>query len=146
MKYPRITLISFSICLALLLSGCGGGTANSASDASAPASSAPAAATGGWETSDMALASQDSVEKYQSSSVYQNSDAKLIREASLNVQTTQFDQALADLEQLVTQLGGYFQDAAVYGGTYRDVNANRSGEYTIRVPAEQYEQCLNRTG
>lgn len=79
-------------------------------------------------------------------SVYQNADAKLIREARLNIQTTEFDRAAASLDALVTQSGGYFQSAAVYGGSYRDVNANRCGEYVVRIPADQYGAFLGRTG
>lgn len=80
------------------------------------------------------------------SSVYRNPDAKLIREAELNLQTMEFDQAVEQLQALVEQLGGYFQSASLSGGSYRNVNANRSGDYVIRVPAEQYDTFLNQSG
>lgn len=80
------------------------------------------------------------------SSVYQNAGAKLIRRAELAIQTTQFDQAMKTLDGLVLSHDGYFESASVYGGSYRDVNANRSGEYVIRIPAEQFRAFQSSVG
>ena len=79
-------------------------------------------------------------------SVYQNSEAKLIRRAELSIQTTQFDQAADGLSALVEQCGGYFERSSVYGGSYRDANARRSGEYVVRIPAEKYDAFLSGSG
>lgn len=145
--------LTFCLGLALLLlSGCGSGnsSANSGPTASAPASSAPARDSSGWdggyggETWNYDL--PESATEPESQSVYRDANAKLIREANLTVQTEQFDQAAAALDALVGELGGYFQQASVYGGSYRDVNANRWGAYMIRVPAEKYQTFLNQAG
>ena len=69
-------------------------------------------------------------------SVYQNPGVKLIRRAELNIQTTEFDRVSAALDGLVSGCGGYFESKSVYGGSYRDVNVSRSGEYIVRGPAE----------
>ena len=149
----KAKLLPVTMIAVMLLSACGAKSAGST--AAMPASSAPAASTPSVSAAesaydsamfDMEMAQNTAAGGEQSGSVYQNADAKLIREANLSVQTTEFDQAAASLERLVTQAGGYFQSAAVYGGSYRDVNARRSGEYTIRVPAEQYEAFLTQTG
>lgn len=131
------------------MAGCGGGSA--ASDAAKPAAGAPAASAPAMEeyvvTDDGFVGmTETGDESVSSSSIYQNSDAKLIREANLNIQTTEFDRAAADLEGLVTQMGGYFQNASLRGGSYRNANANRTGDYTIRIPAEQYETFMGQTG
>ena len=82
----------------------------------------------------------------ESGSVYQNTRAKLIRRAELSIQTEQFDQSEAALNQLVDSCGGYFETSSRYGGSWRDVNANRNGEYTVRVPAEKYSQFVTSAG
>lgn len=146
----KARLLFCTMIAVMLLSACGAKNAVSMAASSTPAASTPSATAA--ESSDdsamfdMEMAQNTAAGGGQSNSVYQNADAKLIREANLSVQTTEFDQAAASLERLVSQAGGYFQSAAVYGGSYRDVNANRSGEYTIRIPAEQYEAFLTQTG
>lgn len=80
------------------------------------------------------------------STVYRDSNAKLIREANLRIQTTKFDEAVEQLESYVLEKGGYFENASLRAGGYRNANANRYGEYTIRIPAEQYENFLHQTG
>lgn len=82
----------------------------------------------------------------QESPVYQDPDAKLVRRAELYVETTEFDQAAQQLNEMVNQAGGYFESAAVEGGSYRNVNANRYGSYVIRVPEDAYTGFLQNAG
>ena len=142
------TKIALAIALiALLLTGCGG------SDAAmeAPAASAPAMEVGEGADYYFVTDAESSIADSKHSStttnpLYQDPNAKLIREADLNIQTTEFDQAVTQLETLVVEMGGYFQSASLDGGSYRNVNANRRGEYTIRIPAENYEKFLGQSG
>ena len=69
-------------------------------------------------------------------------EAKMIYTAHMEVETTAFDTADADLRTLVEVLGGYFEQAAVhnYGSGYR------SGDYTVRIPADQFQAFLDRVG
>ena len=97
----------------------------------------------GWSNGSTQDATQES-EGQSSASVYQ--DAKLIRRAYLQVQTETFDQAVASLEKMVAECGGYFQSASVEGGSLRNQNATRWGNYTIRLPQEQFDTFLGRTG
>lgn len=142
------TLAALALVL-VLLSGCG---AKSAAGATAP-QEAPAAkeeTTNGFYddmVEDMEVTGTSTGEsRGESGSVYRDENAKLIREASLRIQTTEFDQSVLTLEQLVQQAGGYFENASVHGGGYRDVNAQRFGEYTVRIPAEQYDGFLGQSG
>ena len=80
------------------------------------------------------------------STVYRDSNAKLIREANLRIQTTKFDEAVEQLGSYVLEKGGYFENASLRAGGYRNANANRYGEYTIRIPIEQYESFMHQTG
>ena len=147
----------FALCLALTLvlcSACGGGSAQN----SAAAGDTAASSAGGMDYNsggtgmDMELYEPSAPQESQSAStgedgsVYQNAGAKLIRRAEMSIQTTQFDQAADALQALVEECGGYFENSSVYGGSYRDANARRSGEYVVRIPAEKYNEFLSATG
>lgn len=66
---------------------------------------------------------------------------KKIYTATLEAETTAFDQAAQGLSQLVAECGGYFQNQSVSNrGTYR------YGTYTIRIPAQHFEDFLLKVG
>lgn len=153
----RNNMFALMLAMVLLLTACGGGM-DSAGNATAaapdmkmesmdmPASSidysmAPEYAYDG----DLPMAMEPESPK-QENSVYQNSDVKLIRRAELSIQTTQFDQAVTALDDLVNSHGGYYENASVYAGSYRNAHANRRGEYIVRIPAERYEDFRSSTG
>lgn len=149
---------ALALCLSMLLlcSACGGGSsANTAAGDTAAASAAVEYDSGGTGM-DMELyapaapsenqSAASAAEENGTGSVYRSSEAKLIRRAELSIQTTQFDQAVQSLQDLVEQCGGYFEQSSVYAGSYRDVNAQRSGEYVVRIPAEKYDAFLSASG
>lgn len=149
-------LFAVSLAVMLLLAGCGGGAAGGANQ-NAPASSAPSGGdyvengywdmgTGGGESYYPEEPDAPMESENQDSSVYQNPGAKLIRRAELSIQTEQFDESREALNTLVAGCGGYFENSSEYGGSRRDVNASRRGEYTVRIPAEKYDHFLSQTG
>ena len=154
-------LFAISLAAILLLAGCGGGS-KTAEDSQAPASGATSDYEGEnylpdrenyWDMDSAETAPSDPMPApstpaggSEPSSVYQNPGAKLIRRAELNIQTEQFDQSLEALNQLVNNCGGYFESANLYGGGRRDAYATRSGEYVVRIPAQQYNLFLSSTG
>lgn len=79
-----------------------------------------------------------------SGAVYRDSEVKLIRRANLTVQTTEFEKAQEALDMLVIELGGYYENAELHSGSYYNQNSNRSGNYTIRVPAEKYDAFMTQ--
>ena len=126
-----------------LLSGCGGGDTAAADTAtSADTADNGTAASGGsygaWAETEVA---EDSGQAEDGASD-RLENAKMIYTARMEVETTAFDTAAADLRTLVEVLGGYFEQAAVhnYGSGYR------SGDYTVRVPADQFQPFLDRVG
>ena len=152
---------ALALCLSMLLlvcSACGGGSSANmaAEDTAASSGAAVEYGNSGGTGMDMELYAPSAPQESQStataegegggSSVYQNSGAKLIRRAELSIQTTQFDQTVQSLQDLVEQCGGYFEQSSVYAGSYRDVNAQRSGEYVVRIPAEKYDAFLSGSG
>lgn len=127
-----------------LLSGCGGGGDTAAADTATSADTADngTAASGGsygaWPETEVA---EDSGQAEDGASD-RLENAKMIYTARMEVETTAFDTAAADLRTLVEILGGYFEQAAVhnYGSGYR------SGDYTVRVPADRFQPFLDRVG
>ena len=150
--------LALYLSMLLLCSACGGGSAanTAAGDTAASSGAAVDYGSSGGAGMDMELYAPANPSESQSSapaaeedgtgSVYRSSEAKLIRRAELSIQTTQFDQAVQSLQDLVEQHGGYFEQSSVYGGSYRDVNAQRSGEYVVRIPAEKYDAFLSASG
>lgn len=127
-----------------LLSGCGGG-----GDTTAPDTASNSAATeeaddaggsyGAWAEAEVAEDSGGTAEDGASDRL---ENAKMIYTARMEVETTAFDTADADLRTLVEVLGGYFEQAAVhdYGSGYR------SGDYKVRIPADQFQPFLDQVG
>ena len=69
------------------------------------------------------------------------SGRKVIYTASIEMETTDFDTASLSLSRLVEDCSGYFEERSV---SHRDVY--RSGRYTVRVPAAQFEAFCDQAG
>lgn len=65
---------------------------------------------------------------------------KIIYNATLWLETKQYDQASADLLEAASQAGAYVQSSESSGSAER---GNRSVYYTLRVPADNYSEFLN---
>lgn len=65
---------------------------------------------------------------------------KIIYNATLWLETKQFDQASADLLEAASQAGAYVQSSESSGSAEQ---GNRSVYYTLRVPADHYSEFLN---
>ena len=66
---------------------------------------------------------------------------KLIRTAQMNLETTDFEEAVQGLTDLTEQMGGYFESSSV-----GKRSNGRWAEYTVRVPAEKYQSFLDQAG
>ena len=139
MKREKILALCVAAALLLPVAGCGGAGGDR------PAASGNAAMQESGTQADSAMPSAPEA-MGGGSEVYRNTDAKLIRRAELAIQTETFDQAAQALSQLTEECGGYFEQASVYGGSLRNTQASRSGEYIVRIPAEQYEHFLTQAG
>ena len=71
-----------------------------------------------------------------------HSGAKKIYRATLELQTLEFEKANADIAALVEQYGGYFEEKSpsTYSSSYRHA------DYTVRVPAAQFESFCAQVG
>lgn len=66
---------------------------------------------------------------------------KMIYSASLTLETTEFDQAVQQLSQLVQDCGGWVESSQLY-----NYNSYREAVYTFRVPAEQFSPFCQQAG
>ena len=66
---------------------------------------------------------------------------KLIRTAQMNLETTDFEEAVRGLTDLTEQMGGYFESSSV-----GKRSNGRWANYTVRIPAEKYQYFLDQAG
>lgn len=71
---------------------------------------------------------------------------KLIKEASLDVETKAFDTFISDLEKEVESLGGYIEYSSVGGSSYLAESSQRTAWYTARIPEEKLETFISKIG
>ena len=76
--------------------------------------------------------------------------AKIIYTASVSIETTEFDKAVAALESQVQKIGGFVESSNVTGDTQYNADGttsivNRWAYYTVRIPCEQFESFLHET-
>ena len=133
--------VSFLLCaglLAALMTGCGG-SGNGAS--TAPAASEgqnDAAERNQYDTVDAGIAESGQGSEI-SESVYDGS--KLILRGSITAEATDFEAAVAGIEQQVGKAGGYIEESSVNGST-----GSRWARFTLRVPREQFETTFQAVG
>lgn len=130
-----------ALLLALALAGCGGGgKAEQAATTTAAADMAledmvmeapMESAYGGGSYETASVAEEGAVRA-----------AKMIRTATLSMETTAFEDAVADLSTLTESLGGYYENSSVWSGG----SGYRWADYTVRVPAERYRAFLDQAG
>lgn len=132
----RIFAGFLALLLALALAACGAGGADSSASTSEFAS----------EAADMGMTSGDAAEYGGGVSGAADSAAlsgtKMIRTATLSLETTAFDDAAAGLSDLTERLGGYYENSSVWSGG----RGYRWADYTVRVPAENYRAFLDQAG
>ena len=148
MKRNKI-LITGALLLAICLSACSAGGSTGSPPMPAPGvNEAPEAwvqaPEGGFQDSGAAepetpapsVAPQDGVRE----------GAKLIQEAWLTVETTDFQSSVQTLDALTGRCGGYYESAQARGGGLSDTDARRYGSYVIRVPSGRFEDFLSGAG
>lgn len=68
---------------------------------------------------------------------------KIIYSSYYNIQTTQFEEAVAALDALCEKYGAYYERSDTYGNAEY---GNRNGSYSIRVPVESYKAFRSEAG
>ena len=148
MKKTLCILLSVLL-LAALLCGCGGSGKSSYASSGASSSyysksggETEAAMDTGWAmTEPMAPEAQKSEGMAQQTSASLPANVKLIYRANIDMESTEFDKALEDLNALVARLGGYFENSEL-----NNYSSYRRGSFTVRVPAENFETFCATVG
>ncbi len=156
----KICAILLTLCLLLALSACGQAAApqfSGAKAAEAPAEE-PAAAYGGFrDTANSALydesfyAEPDEAPMPEPAEGVSSAPAmdpeKIIYSASVNIETTAFDEALTKLEALVRRYGGFVESSSINGSNYyaqaRGYASSRSADYVLRVPSDRFQELMD---
>ena len=141
MKKKHLSLAAL-VLAALVLAGCGAGRSGSTASYAA-GNGMSTAMEKGWDMASTEEAAEPaSMAPMAGSGAEAPQGAKRIYSANLELETTAFDDAVADLTALVERTGGYFESSSSgdYGRAYRSAN------YTVRVPAEQYRSFLDQAG
>ncbi len=145
--------------LFLLMSACGASSANSTMDTAAAEPAMEPAASGAYteevapydgeyaeETAVEAAAGAVTAEADPSGMIQSEGTAdltdKIIYTASADLETTDLDQSIDTLYQLVDQYGAFLESSSVTGNNLLDITAGntygRMANFTLRVPKEHY--------
>ena len=134
MKRMKKILLALLVMALLLTTACGSGSEKSASATEAvydkveyPAEEVP--------TAEPSLTEED----FQVTGAVET-NRKLIRSASMTLETLHFDQTIADVTALVSRLGGYMESTRIEGeSAYSSYSNERSAEFIARVPVSSYD-------
>jgi len=160
MTMKKVFAILVSLLLILSLAAC----ASSAKDAASTEEEAPlasedydgqmlgggysgeTASESGWNytTTD---ASKDTAETptVDESTAAETTGRKLIRTVTMELQTLEFDTFTAQIDTMVTDLGGYVQSSSFNGNSIYS-SSNRNAGYTLRIPADKLDSFLEQIG
>ncbi|MCH4888293.1 DUF4349 domain-containing protein [Acidaminobacter sp. JC074] len=70
-------------------------------------------------------------------------DRMIIKSASMELQTLEYDLAVQRLNDKIVGVGGYIESSNVRGKDIEDSWSTRSAHFTLRIPAKQFEQFMS---
>ena len=147
MKRRRTGLLA--VCMAVLLTtGCGG--ADSSSQAMSDRNGESWSEEVSYDTGSAEMGggyyetAEEPSEAFSGESGQVWTDRKLIKNVNLEVETKEYDAALARLEARIQELGGYIENMDSYNGSsYSGYRSSRYANLTIRIPQEKLDAFLN---
>lgn len=81
--------------------------------------------------------------EYDTTAPEVQSNRKLITTMNLDVETTEFDELMLNVEKKVAQAGGYIENSSQWNGYYySDEDQSRNASLTIRVPADNLDSFV----
>ena len=93
------------------------------------------------------LAASDAMPDTPSASGDNINPDKIIYSADTTIETTEFDETIAGLNELIAQYDGWIESSSVNGANYysksRGSASNRSASYTVRIPSENFQTLMN---
>ena len=138
----KLLAIFLSALLIATLAACGA----SAPQESAAADSVAAPAAEMWDNGkskyDMAEEESGIFEPASGAPDAVQRDAKIVYTANMDLETTEFDKAAADITAAVERFGGYFASSSQSGQN----SGYRYADYTVKVPQNEFNDFLNCIG
>lgn len=149
MKKRIFALTGILLALLLVLSGCGGRAANDSPGVAGYGSyngKNESFSTGGlYDTESPMMPSPEPGERDDDAAL--TTDRKLIQTAWMELESRDYAQALAALEQMVTDCGGYIESRSEQGGSLYSSRYNaRYASITARIPADKLEAAMGMAG
>ena len=151
-------ILSLLLAVLMTLSFCACGTSSdfkteSAADYSyaerseAPADSAVTMMAEEYGSGANGLAASDAMPDAPSADSSDINPDKIIYSADTTIETTEFDETIAGLNELIAQYDGWIESSSVNGANYysksRGSASNRSASYTVRIPSENFQTLMN---
>ena len=143
--------VAIALAMALCLLGCGGSSKNAAPmPSSAAAATAPPAEPSPPRESfqtDQIVANADGESGGEMDFVMPDS-RKIIRRASMELETREFDNALLSIQQAVAAAGGYIESQNQSGYSYGSSRRyqERYANISARVPSEKLDGVIRSVG
>ncbi len=158
-KAERISALVLAAVLALSLAGCGASFSEEAATDTAYTEEAAgsgasyvvrAANDSGFGIAagyDSTAAAEPQSESESESGDIADMTEKIIYTGDAELETTEFDDALEQVQSLVKELGGFMESTSVSGNNYYSISRGSTGgryaNFTIRVPSDKFRQLMN---
>jgi len=131
---------------ACMLAGCGSSSAGSSASADTAAAAEETTEAYGWDDTAVAESAEDAVKDYGATddAAYESCSQKLIKTVDMSVETTEFDELIAQLESKTEELGGYVESSETSGSS--GSAAGRWSYLIIRIPADSLDEFVSLVG
>lgn len=162
----KLTAVLLALVMLLSLAACGSAAkGQSAYSASAPAAAREDAGMANYMVYDSAAEMEEPMpapaEAYAGGGLAAEENAaatgapaagdiavdKIIYSASATVETTDFDESIAQLEALIAHYGGFVESSSISGNNYyhssRGYASSRSADYRIRIPSRDFAAVMS---
>lgn len=136
-NFFMVTAVSMTL---LCFAGCGGGGSSAASDSMSTAGSPENAYSSGEITMEQPEAGAEiSAEAPEDSSVSVETNRKLVKTVTMDVETEEFDTLIQKVEEKVDSLGGYLESLNRDNGSTMKEGILKNASMTIRIPKDKLD-------
>lgn len=130
MNIRKLFALLLSFLFILSLAGCGAAVVENSSGAMS---------ADRYYSADMGLVEENS----STSDTQLPENRKLVQKLWLQAETEDMDSLLSQVNDRITELGGYTESQEIYNGSAYSGTRYRNAELTIRIPAEQLDSFVN---
>ncbi len=146
-----MTVLIACVMLSGVLAGCGSSSSSSNYKAASDVAYADEAAYESYDSgAEMAMYEDNSAGSSASTKTTENAtttNRKLIRNASLTVETKEFDAIMASIDAKIKELGGYVENMnGYYGSRYESYRSNKNASITARIPSAKLDEFISAVG